>query len=432
MVALAGETSTEAYLPEVAVEHEVATARRTSQYAAGKLIETSRALATTFPGFAAALRAGEVSEAHCAVLVERTRVVTDPAVLAEIERRTLGKATRLTPGQFAGEVAKAIALLDRDAAGRLRRARESRRVWVRQLEDGMGYFAMTHEWPVVEAIMAEVRADGRALQLAPRAAAAAADAADAAVTATPARPGPRRPTSTRGRSVARRRGARTGGHRRDLGRQRCEDDATADACRADAFAARVLGRRNEDGSLTWDRSEVDVVVNLVIDLDTLRGEADRIALLDGQPVPGEIGREVARFGSWWRRLVTDPVDGHLIDFGRTQYLPEKLRRFVFARDGGCRTPYCGVHAESRLQLDHAEEWPRRGEQRRQHRRALHHLPPAQDRRLRRHHRLATRTAPTPGAPRGARPSTSHPDPVLDDPDPPPAEPAPPPLDPPPF
>ncbi len=99
------------------------------------------------------------------------------------------------------------------------------------------------------------------------------------------------------------------------------------------------------------------MVNLVIDLDTLRGEADRIALLDGQPVPGEIGREVARFGSWWRRLVTDPVDGHLIDFGRTQYLPEKLRRFVFARDGGCRTPYCGVHAESRLQLDHAEEWP---------------------------------------------------------------------------
>jgi hypothetical protein len=30
---------------------------------------------------------------------------------------------------------------------------------------------------------------------------------------------------------------------------------------------------------------------------------------------------------------------------------------VFARDGGCRTPYCTVHAESRLQLDHAEEWP---------------------------------------------------------------------------
>ncbi len=36
VVALAGETSSEAYLPEVHVEHEVATARRTSTYAAGQ------------------------------------------------------------------------------------------------------------------------------------------------------------------------------------------------------------------------------------------------------------------------------------------------------------------------------------------------------------------------------------------------------------
>ncbi len=431
VVALAGETSTEAYLPEVAVEHEVATARRTSTYAAGKLIETSRALATTFPGFAAALRAGEVSEAHCSVLVERTRVVTDPAVLAEIERRTLGKATRLTPGQFGGEVAKAIALLDRDAAGRLRRARESRRVWVRQLEDGMGYFAMTHEWPVVEAMMAEVRADGRALQLAPRA---------------PPPPTPRMPRVTR-------RDAAAGSASTDLDQGTVggddaavrapgdtdetsassdddEDDATADACRADAFAARVLGRRNEDGSLTWDRSEVDVVVNLVIDLDTLRGEADRIALLDGQPVPGEIGREVARFGSWWRRLVTDPVDGHLIDFGRAQYLPEKLRRFVFARDGGCRTPYCGVHAESRLQLDHAEEWPV-GESSAAntgaHCTTCHQLKTAG------YADITDSNADGSYTWRTGWGQTIHvpPRPVLDDPDPPPAEPAPP-LDPPPF
>ncbi len=333
------------------------------------------------------------------MLVERTRVVTDPAVLAEIERRVLGKATRLTPGQFGGEVAKAIALLDRDAAGRLRRARESRRVWVRQLEDGMGYFAMTHEWPVVEAMMAEVRADGRALQLHRRAAAAdtAGDAADVAA----------------------------------AGGVDDEDDATADACRADAFAARVLGQHHEDGSLTWDRPEVDVVVNLVIDLDTLRGEADRIALLDGQPVPGEIGREVARFGSWWRRLVTDPVDGHLIDFGRTQYLPEKLRRFVFARDGGCRTPYCGVHAESRLQLDHAEEWPV-GESSAANTGA--HCVTCHQLKTAGYADITDSNADGSYTWRTAWGQTIHvpPRPVLDDPDPPPAEPAPPPPDPPPF
>jgi hypothetical protein len=49
VVAMVGETSSEAYLPEVALEHEISVARRTSRYAAGKAIEVARALATTFP-----------------------------------------------------------------------------------------------------------------------------------------------------------------------------------------------------------------------------------------------------------------------------------------------------------------------------------------------------------------------------------------------
>jgi len=106
-----------------------------------------------------------------------------------------------------------------------------------------------------------------------------------------------------------------------------------------------------------DRENVAVPVNVVIDLDTLRGESDQIAILDGQPVPGQIGREIAQHATWWRRLVTDPVDGHLLDYGRTTYLPDKLRRFVLARDGACRTHYCTNRAESRMQLDHALEFP---------------------------------------------------------------------------
>ena len=94
-----------------------------------------------------------------------------------------------------------------------------------------------------------------------------------------------------------------------------------------------------------------------MDLETLRGEAEGIALVDGQPVPGETGRDYAAFATWWRRLVTDPVDGHLLDYGRSTYLPDKLRRYVLARDGVCRSPYCTTQASSRLQLDHAHEFP---------------------------------------------------------------------------
>ena len=96
VVAMVGPTSSEAYLPEVALEHEISAARRTSRYAAGRAIEVARALATTFPGFAAALRAGEITDGHCSILVEKTRVVADETVLAEIERRVLPKARRLT------------------------------------------------------------------------------------------------------------------------------------------------------------------------------------------------------------------------------------------------------------------------------------------------------------------------------------------------
>jgi hypothetical protein len=233
-------------------------------------------------------------------------------VLAEIERRVLPKATRMTPGEFGGEVAKAIARLDRDAAARVARAKESRRVWSRQLEDGMGYLAMTHDWSTIKAIQDTVTADGRALQLARGGAAAVADG---------------------------------------------DEDARADASRADALATRILGQVHEDGSVSWDRSNVTVTVQVVMDLDTLRGEADRIALLDGQPVPASVGREVAQFATAWRRLVTDPVDGHLLDYGREQYLPGRLRDFTLARDGGCRTPGCPNNAQSRLQMDHAHPFP---------------------------------------------------------------------------
>ena len=52
VVAMVGERPSEAYLPEVAAEHEISVSRRTLRYAAGRAVEVARALATTFPGFA--------------------------------------------------------------------------------------------------------------------------------------------------------------------------------------------------------------------------------------------------------------------------------------------------------------------------------------------------------------------------------------------
>ena len=57
------------------------------------------------------------------------------------------------------------------------------------------------------------------------------------------------------------------------------------ACRADALAARILGSTAETGDIDWQPKPGNVQVQLVIDLQTLRGEVDRHCLLTGSPSP---------------------------------------------------------------------------------------------------------------------------------------------------
>ena len=94
----------------------------------------------------------------------------------------------------------------------------------------------------------------------------------------------------------------------------------------------------------------------MIDLATLRGEAENPCLLDGSPIPAPIGRTLAHEIRHWRRMVTDPVDGHLLDYGRRTYLPETLRTFVAELDQTCRNPWCDQPAQ-RCDMDHAEPFP---------------------------------------------------------------------------
>ncbi len=291
---------------------EVALVRRVGEGAAASAIATARALHVEFPKFRAALAAGEVSEWHCRVLVSETSHVTDPDTIAALQDRLLPKARRKTPTEFRRDVRTAVADLDAQReADRVARARANRYVSCRQLPDGMGYLGIVSDWPTISAMHQVVDARGRALQTA------------------------------RGGAKAVRDG---------------DDDALADACRADAFAATVLGTVQEDGSVEFDPADIPVSLTLVMDLDTLRGEADRHALLDGEPIPARIAREYAGAATTWRRAVTDPVTGHLLDYGRDQYLPDKLRDYILARDH-CRGPGCTTRSPKRLQMDHAIPFP---------------------------------------------------------------------------
>ena len=63
-----------------------------------------------------------------------------------------------------------------------------------------------------------------------------------------------------------------------------------------------------------------------------------------------ISRSSSRTARLWRRAITDPVTGVLLDYGTEQYLPEPLRRYVKARDGVCGTPASRTKASIMLEV----------------------------------------------------------------------------------
>jgi hypothetical protein len=133
-----------------------------------------------------------------------------------------------------------------------------------------------------------------------------------------------------------------------------------DAHRADAITAiaAMFLETNEDLAMSHGRP---VTVNLTIDLPTLLGLAENPGQLSGYgAIPAAVARELAADGKW-RKFITDPTTGNLLDYGRESYIPPQvLRDFLLARDRTCRFPGCrrsGVKGE----IDHAIPWEEGGE-----------------------------------------------------------------------
>ena len=99
-----------------------------------------------------------------------------------------------------------------------------------------------------------------------------------------------------------------------------------------------------------------VSVNLTIDLPTMLGLADNPGQLAGYgPIPASLARELASDGKW-KRFITDPLTGNLLDYGRQTYEPpQALVDFILARDQICRFPGCRQPGRV-SDIDHAESW----------------------------------------------------------------------------
>jgi hypothetical protein len=100
-------------------------------------------------------------------------------------------------------------------------------------------------------------------------------------------------------------------------------------------------------------------INVTISLETLLGLNEEPGSLEGtEPITAVEARRLAfQAGGTWRRLVTDPLSGALLDYGRTRYTPPvPLAEFSRARDVTCIGIHCDRPA-ALCDLDHTDEYP---------------------------------------------------------------------------
>src|ERR687897_529636 len=90
-------------------------------------------------------------------------------------------------------------------------------------------------------------------------------------------------------------------------------------------------------------------------LDAAAAAMKRTGPDDGR-IPASVTRRLAAVGTW-RRLLTDPVSGAVLDYGRTRYEPpQDLVDHVLTRDQTCRGPTCD-HAATGCETDHTTAYP---------------------------------------------------------------------------
>ncbi len=318
---------------EADLRFEVRVSRRGTDSAAGADIASARMLA----GVARPVRdlwgEGRISQRHVHAVVDRVARVDD-ALAAAVMPEVVARLPRMASNDVGRVVARLLARTDPSATAAA--AQEARRhdvgVRMRSLPDGLAEVVATLRVEDARAVLELVDARADAFLNHRR-------GCEPCAQAVPDEIGP-----------ARARGLMSALF--DVGLDALDDrqgvaaSTSAEDVSTGSRAGRGAARR------TRRRGETQVV----IDLATLLGLADNPGLLGGEPVPAQIARELGATTGSLRRIVTDPLTGHLLDYGTRTYLPEALRAFVQARDGTCTSPGCRQPA-ARSQLDHVVPFP---------------------------------------------------------------------------
>jgi len=319
-----------------AEREDVSTALRLSAGTAQSRIDVARTLVNHLPNTCSALATGDISLAHANVIAKETAAAIRDGLtefqIFEVEQRAIAHAEFHTPAQVANQVRTSLARIAPETfEDTVARARDARRVSCYNDSDGMS---------TVVAILpaADAQVVMNAIESFIRLTSADIENKNGSVGAT--------------------------------------DLRSTDMKRADALTA-IAAASLTSSPVTPHRRPISI--NVTVDLPTLLGLAENPGQLAGYgAIPASVARELASDGKW-KRFITDPQTGNLLDYGRESYEPpQALKDFLIARDRTCRFPGCRRSA-ALSDLDHAQSWQDGGSTSPENLGAL----------CRRHHRLKT-------------------------------------------
>lgn len=316
-----------------AEREDVSSALRLSAGTAQMRIDVARTLVNHLPNTCSALATGELSAAHATVIAKEAAAAIRDGLsefaIFSIEEKAIAHAEFHTPSQVAQQVRSAIAKFAPETFEEVvEKARDTRRVSCYNDVDGMStvvaILPAEDAQTVMKAIEAFIIKGSHVFDLS----------------------GDARGTDARERD-SRERDARE------------RDARSADMKRADALTA-LAGFALAASSADVALHRRPITVNVTIDLPTLLGLSENPGQLAGYgAIPASVARALASDGKW-KRFITDPQTGALLDYGRETYSPpQALIDFLIARDRTCRFPGCRKSA-ALSDLDHAQSWEEGG------------------------------------------------------------------------
>ncbi|MCR2814632.1 HNH endonuclease signature motif containing protein [Microbacterium jiangjiandongii] len=322
---------------------DVATVMRRSDRVIQDRLHDATVLVTGFAATVAALRAGAIDTAHVRIIQDAGAHITDPDARARFEQAALVVCERETPGRAKPIIAMiAQKLHPVPLAERHAEAAAGRRVWVRDLDDGMAELAAVLPAALAYAIRDRLTQHAREV-IAARRAAAPEKPTDSGPASTP--PGDTDPATT---------------EPTDPG---VTDTRTTDQVRADVLTDLLLtghATTPVSSSSIPAGQAITAHVQIVIPATTLTGEGTAPAELIGYgPIDPDTARRLAGTADLWERVFTSPTTGAVQHVDT--YRPNRAqRRHLDARDEHCRFPGCRrpvYYCDHDHTIDHARGGP---------------------------------------------------------------------------